>query len=166
MLLSKLKECDAIKYGNFTLSSGKKSNYYIDVKKAATKPEILRLISKNIKQRIRHISQDYIGCVELGGVPIAVAVSLETDIPLLIIRKQEKGYGIKDIIIGDFEKDKKVTLIEDVTTTGGSVIKAIKILRDSGLIVNHVISVVDRGEGATESLKKERVDLISILKIR
>ncbi|HMB45490.1 MAG TPA: orotate phosphoribosyltransferase, partial [Candidatus Methanoperedens sp.] len=91
-LKDSLKECEAIRFGDFTLASGKKSSYYIDIKKASAVPRILKQIAKEISEKIklRSIEADYIGCVALGGVPIAVAVSLETDLPLIIIRKEAK----------------------------------------------------------------------------
>ena len=110
------------------------------------------------------IEADYIGCVALGGVPIAVAVSLETDLPLIIIRKEAKEYGTKGQIVGDFIRNSRVLMVEDVATTGGSVLKAIELLRDEGLVVEHVIVVVDREEGALLALLKAGVDLIPLVK--
>lgn len=166
-LAGALKECGAIKFGNFTLASGKKSSYYVDIKKASTDPVLLKLIAENIKEKLDQdsISQDYIGCVALGGVPVGVAVSLETGLPLVIIRKETKDYGTKGQVVGDIEKDRTVTLVEDVATTGGSVIKAIKLLREEGLKVGHVIVVVDREEGASDNLEKEGVELIPLVKM-
>lgn len=163
-----LQECGAVKFGDFTLASGKKSRYYVDVRKAVTKPTILKLICDHIVETIknRNIQTDYIACVELGGVPIGTIVSVETGLPLLIIRKEEKSHGLKGRIVGDCEKPKVALLVEDVTTSGGSVISAANALRDEGLIVNTVISIVDRDEGAEENLSKEGLDLISLVKAK
>lgn len=166
-LIDSLKECEAIKFGDFTLASGKKSKYYIDIKKASANPRILKQmaveISENIKER--SIVADYVGCVALGGVPIAVAVSLETQLPLIIIRKEAKEYGTKGQIVGDFRKKSTVLMIEDVATTGGSVLKAIRLLRGEGLVVRYVIVVVDREEGAHEALAEEGVEMIPVVRI-
>ncbi len=166
-LAEALKKCGAIKFGDFTLASGKKSRYYIDIKKASTDPRILKLIAQRIAEimKERSIHADYIGCVALGGVPIAAAVSLETLLPLIILRKETKDYGIKEQIIGDFIRGKSVLMVEDVATTGGSVLKAIKTLRDEGLVVGHVIVVVDREEGAGKSLADADIELIPLVKI-
>ncbi len=166
-LADALKECGAIKFGDFTLASGKKSKYYVDIKKASTNPELLKLIARRISELMEHhsIKPDIIGGVALGGVPIAVSVSLETGLPLLIIRKEQKDYGTKGQIVGDVLPGKKVVLVEDVTTTGGSVIKAINILRDEGLIIHHVLTVVDREEGASGALASVDVELIPIVRI-
>jgi len=166
-LCDHLKECGAIKFGDFTLASGKKSKYYIDIKKASANPRILKLIAREISRKIKNhsIDADYIGCVALGGVPIAVAVSLETDLPLIIIRKEAKEYGTKGQIIGDFIKNSRVLMVEDVATTGGSVLRAIRLLRDEGLLIKNVIVVVDREEGAHAALADESVELTPLVRI-
>jgi orotate phosphoribosyltransferase len=166
-LTDSLKECKAIRFGDFTLASGKKSSYYIDIKKASALPRILKQIAREISEKMRQhsIKPDYIGCVALGGVPIAVAVSLETDLPLIIIRKEAKEYGTKGQVVGNFIRNKRVLMVEDVATTGGSVLKAIELLRDEGLVVEHVIVVVDREEGALSTLSKMGVELIPLAKV-
>lgn len=166
-LTDSLKECGAIKSGDFTLSSGKKSKYYIDIKKASASPRILKQVALEISEKIKQhsIKVDYIGCVALGGVPIAVAVSMETGLPLIIIRKEAKEYGTKGQIVGDFIKNSTVLMVEDVATTGGSVLKAIKLLKGEGLIIHQVIVVVDREEGATDALADEGVELIPLVRI-
>lgn len=163
-----LQECDAVKFGDFTLASRKKSKYYIDIKKAITKPKILGLICDYIVDVIsdHDIEADYIACVELGSVPIGVLVSVKTGLPLIIIRKVQKDHGLESRIIGDPEKAKTALLVEDVTTTGMSVISAVKALRDEGLIIRHVISVVDRDEGAEDALDKEGLTLMSLVKVK
>lgn len=166
-LADALKECGAIKFGDFTLASGKKSSYYVDIKKASTNPELLKLIASRISEimKLHSIKPDYIGGVALGGVPIAVSVSLETGLPLLMIRKEAKEYGTKGQIVGDILPGREVILVEDVTTTGGSVIKAIHALRDEGLVIHRVITVVDREEGATGILASNKVELIPLVRI-
>ncbi len=163
-----LQSCKAIKFGEFTLASGKKSRYYVDVKKAITKPKILELICEHIVDIIRdlHINVDYVACVELGAVPIGVEVSIKTGLDLIIIRKERKDHGIQSKIVGDFEKTKTALLVEDVTTTGGSVILAVQTLRDAGIVVTKVISVVDRDEGAEEALDKEGLKLYTLVRAK
>jgi orotate phosphoribosyltransferase len=166
-LADALKECGTIEFGDFTLASGKKSRYYVDIKKASTNPELLKLIAARVSEtmKLHSINADYIGGVALGGVPIAVSVSLETGSPILMIRKEAKEYGTKGQIVGDVIPGSKVVLVEDVTTTGGSVIKAIQALRDEGLIIRYVITVVDREEGASESLASADVELIPLVRM-
>lgn len=157
----KLLECGAIKFGDFDLVHGDKSKYYVDIKGATTKPDILQIISQHIIDTIYddNIRADYIACVEVGGIPIGVMTSVRTGLDLLIIRKAEKDHGLKNRIIGDYEKKRVALLVEDVTATGGSVMSAAHAMRSEGLIVKDIITVVDRDEGAEEALIKEGLNL-------
>jgi orotate phosphoribosyltransferase len=163
MLKEKLIECGAIKFGEFILASGKKSNYYVDIKKASTRHKLLELMGEMLA---RHVKGDILAGVELGAVPLVAITAIKAKRDYLIIRKERKGYGTSKLIEGDFKEGQEVDIIEDVVTTGGSVLRAIKILRDAGLKVNRVICVVDREEGGKENLAKEGVDLISLIKAR
>lgn len=166
-LEEELQECGAIKFEDFTLVSGIESKYYVDIKKAVTKPKILGLIRKNIIDIIieNNIKADYVACVELGAVPIGTAVSLATGLPLIIIRKAQKNYGIKNMIVGDIEKGKIAIFVEDVTTTGSTIINAVQLLRNEGMFIQKVISVVDRDEGAEDALNKEGLMLLYLLRV-
>ena len=167
-IIDALKECEAVQFGDFTLASGQKSNFYIDIKKASTDPKTLKIIAAHIGQLIPIIAKKpsnvIIGGVELGGVPIATAVSLETELPLLIIRKEQKEYGTKSRYVGLFSKEKEIVLMEDVTTSGGSVKKAIVALKEDGADISKVITIVDRESGAAESLKELGVELIPLVR--
>lgn len=167
-LENKLLECGIITFEDITLVSGNESKYYIDIKKGITKPLILNIIRRHIIEIIikNKIKADFIVCVELGGVPIGTAVSLATGLSLIIIRKAQKEYGIKNRIVGDIEKGKIALFLEDVTTTGGSVVSAVQVLRNEGIIVKNVISVVDRDEGAEEALNKEELELLYLIKAK
>lgn len=162
-LIAALKDCGAIRYGDFTLASGKKSKYYIDIKKASTDPKTLKLIARQAAFRIKQIDVNIIAGVELGGVPLATAVSMETELPLLIVRKAVKDYGTKSRFVGDVKPEDRLVMLEDVTTSGGSVRNAIEVVRETGAKVKYVISVVDRGEGAIENLKEAGTELIPLV---
>ena len=101
--------------------------------------------------------------VELGGVPLATAVSMETELPLLIVRKAMKDYGTKSRFVGDIKPEDKIVMLEDVTTSGGSVRDAIEVVRETGANVKYVISVVDREEGAKENLKEVGAELVPLV---
>jgi orotate phosphoribosyltransferase len=163
MLKEKLIECGAIKFGDFTLASGKKSKYYVDIKKASTKHDILDMMGNMLAEQVRG---DMLAGVELGAVPLVAATALKSLKDYLIIRKERKEYGTSKLIEGDYKTGMVVDIIEDVVTTGGSVLRAIRILREAGLQVNRVICVVDREEGGRENLEKEGVSLISLVKAR
>ncbi len=164
MLKSAIKKC--VKKGRFVLTSGKISDYYIDLKKAYTDPRILKLISRRIIRIIKkeNIQFDKIAGIELGSVPIAVALSLDLDKQFLIIRKKKKEHGTERKIEGEVKEGEIVVIVEDVTTTGNTVVEAVKSLRNSGAVVKDVVVVVDREEGAEENLKKEGVRLIPVFK--
>lgn len=160
-IISLLKECGAIKYGKFILTSGATSDYYIDIKKASTNPLILKKIIKEISKYSKNY--DYIAGMELGAVPLIVALSLETNIPYIIIRKNKRDHGTSKQIEGDDVNNKKVLIIEDVTTSGGSVIESIRILKRNNAILDKVIVVVDRENGAKEKVRDLNLELISLL---
>ena len=143
-LIELLKENEVFLRGDFTLSSGKKSDYYINMKKAITEPEILSTIAKLITELIAEDGIDKVAGPALGAVPIATAVSLESKTPLLMIRKEKKGYGTSKLIEGELNSGDNVIVVEDVTTTGGSLLKAIKAIQENGGNVTRAFEVVDR----------------------
>jgi orotate phosphoribosyltransferase len=151
----------AIEFGDFTLASGAKSPYYIDVKSAVTHPDLLVAIADAVAATHEF---DVVAGVAVGGVPLAVAVALAAKKPYAIIRASEKSHGKKDVIIGSV-KDKNVLLIEDVTTSGGSALYGINALRAAGARADRVVTVVDREQGAEVALKSEGVRIIPLVRL-
>ena len=162
-LIQLLKECGAIQFGHFVLTSGAISDYYIDIKKASTNPNVLKKIAKAMAEYAE--GYDLLAGMELGAVPLVVALSLETKIPYVIIRKEKRGHGTGKQIEGEEVKNKKVLVIEDVTTTGGSLIKTINILRENHGKVDEVLIVVDRESGAEEKLQSLDVNFIPLVSV-
>ncbi len=155
-----LLDCGAVRFGDFTLTSGAKSRYYVDVKAAMTDPPTLRAIGKGMADVVRrHGPFDAVGGMELGAVPLATAVSLETGLPLLIIRKGERKHGTGKRIEGRDPKGLRVFVVEDVTTSGGSTVEAVKVLREAGATVAHACVVVDRESGGPKALADVQVQL-------
>ena len=163
-LIQLLNECEAIQYGHFILTSGAVSDYYIDIKKASTKPKILKIIAELMSKHTK--GYDLLAGMELGSVPLVVALSLETNIPYVIIRKEKRGHGTGKQIEGENVKNKKILVIEDVTTSGISVVKTIKILRQNQGQVDKVLVAVDRESGAKKALDDNNVVFIPLLSIR
>jgi orotate phosphoribosyltransferase len=151
----------AIQFGEFTLASGQKSTYYINIKDAATQPALLETIGRAISGLGAY---DCVAGVAVGAVPIAVAASLASNKPYAIIRKGEKEYGVGGTIIGDV-KGKRVLLVEDVTTSGGSVMYGITALRDAGAVIETVVTVVDREQGASARLADAGVTLVPLVRV-
>ncbi len=164
-LLKLLKDNDVIKFGEFTLSSGKKSDYYVDMKKAITMPEILDSVAHLITQKIENGNIDKIAGPALGAVPIATATSLISKKPMLMIRKEKKAYGTSKQIEGELVENDNVVIVEDVTTTGGSLLKAINVIKDNGGNITEAFVIVDREEGARESFEKENIKFTPLLTI-
>ncbi len=164
MLKDSLIECGAIKFGHFKLTSGKESNYYVDIKLASTNPQVLKEIASEMSKLTQDNDYELIAGMELGAVPLAVALALETKKPYLIIRKEKPSHGTGKQLVGNAEAGKRVLLVEDVATTGGSVVKAINVIREEGLTVDKVVVVVDREEGALENLKDLKVELLPLVK--
>lgn len=161
MLKERLVEAGAIKFGDFVLTSGKKSNYYVDIKDAATDPGILEEIAFELSSRVQ---MKKIAGMELGAVPITVATAVRLKIPYLVLRK-ERSHGTKKLIIGQLSEGEEIELIEDVVTTGGSLLKAAKLVRDNGGVVKRAIVVVDREEGGREMLEDNGIELVSVVKM-
>jgi len=160
-LADMLIRCKAIEFGDFTLASGMKSPYYIDVKTAVTRPDLLAAVAETIAA-----SHDFdvVAGVAVGGVPLCVATSLLKKKPYAIIRASEKGHGRKDVIIGDV-KERDVLLVEDVTTSGGSALYGINALRAAGARIDRVVTVVDREQGAEAMLASHGIRLIPLVRL-
>lgn len=162
-LKDSLKECGAFQTGEFILTSGKISNFYVDIKRASTNPKILAEIARCMAKYLKE--EEKIAGMELGAVPLAVALSLETDLPYLIIRKGERKHGTGKLVEGDLKKEDKIIIVEDVTTTGSSLLKAAEIIREEGGKVERALVVVDREEGAYELLKENGLELVPLVKV-
>jgi orotate phosphoribosyltransferase len=164
-LIGLLKANEVIKFGKFTLSSGRESDFYVDMKKAITDPEILSCVAKIIFDKIKDEKIDKIAGPALGAVPIATAVSLHSGIPMLMIRKSQKEYGTSNRIEGILQEKDRVVVVEDVTTTGNSLLEAIKAVSDNGGRISRAFVVVDREEGAENNLKSHGVILEALVSI-
>ncbi len=160
-----LLRCGALAFGDFTLASGKKSGYYIDIKKASTNPQVLEEIADEMAKLIeeQEIRVDRIAGVVLGSIPLAVDLSLRTKIPYIMVRKEKKDHGTQKMIEGQLQKGEMVLMVEDVITSAGSVAEAIEIVRASGGTVSSVLSVVDRQEGGRERLRDMNVNLLCLV---
>jgi orotate phosphoribosyltransferase len=138
--------------GDFVLRSGKRSNRYFDKFLFETEPDLLRRLGKHLAALVPKETQR-LAAPELGAVLLGGAVSLETGLPLVLVRKEPKGYGTSKQIEGRLEPKDRITLIEDVVTTGGDSLRSAQVLRDAGADVIHLVVVLDRGEGGEDNIK-------------
>ena len=161
-----LYEKKIIRFGDFTLASGKKSPYYIDLRLVPSFPHEYRKMIKGLQNLIA----DDIGfenfhslvSVPTGGLIVAASLATEIVKPLIYVRKQAKEHGTGMVVEGVTCQDMKLLMIEDVVTSGGSVINAIKSIKEEKMIVTDAYAVVDRMEGAVEALQAEGVKLHSL----
>jgi len=159
-LIDALRDADAVKYGEFELSHGGTSEYYVDKYVFETDPRCLRLIAEAFAERVRDAK---LAGVALGAVPLVAVTSIETGLPSVIARKQAKEYGTGNRIEGELTEGEEVVVLEDIATTGQSAIDAVKALREAGAVVNRVLVVVDREEGARENVEAHGVTFESLL---
>ncbi|MFC4448515.1 orotate phosphoribosyltransferase [Halorussus aquaticus] len=159
-LIAALRDADAVKYGEFELSHGGTSDYYVDKYLFETDPHCLELIARAFAERV---GEKKLAGVALGGVPLVAVTSVETGNPYVIARKQQKDYGTANLVEGRLAEGEEVVVLEDIATTGQSAADAVEALRDAGATVNRVLVVVDREEGATENLAEYDVELESLL---
>ena len=161
-----LKDCGALQFGDFTLASGAKSKYYIDIKRASTDPKVLKLIAEGMAAKLRELGLkvDRIAGIVLGSVPLAAALSLETGIPYVMVRKEKKDHGTGKLIEGVLNSGEKVLVVEDVITSAGSSVKGIATLRAEGAVVENVFSVIDREAGGSDALAEIGVKLSPLVK--
>ncbi|MBT4483871.1 MAG: orotate phosphoribosyltransferase [Candidatus Latescibacteria bacterium] len=150
--LAQLVKKTALLTGEFILSSGRKSNYYLDKYRIETQPDILDAVSDGLRSKIPEETELLAG-PELGAIPLVTAVGLKTGISFLLVRKKAKEYGTKKAVEGLYKKGQKVVLIEDVLTTGGQAVAAADTLNELGLKVLKIVCVIDREEGARETVE-------------
>lgn len=155
----------ALTRGEFTLASGIKSDYYIDLSKVMFDGNGLWLITESMAQSICWKDVNKIGGPAIGAVPIVVELMCLLDIRGFIIRKQEKEHGKKEVIEGCLDKGDNVVLVEDVTTSGNSLLKAVKVVQEFGCNVKQVVSVLDRNQGAKELFEKENIPFKYLISI-
>ena len=159
-LLELLKKY-AYKHGRFTLSSGEESHHYVDCKPVILTGRGLELVSKMI---LEQVDTNVVAGLTLGADPLVSGVALVGQCSGLIIRKEPKGHGTASQIEGPLPfVGTTITVLEDVTTSGESALKAVKVLRNEGYHVNRVVTIVDRQQGAVDTMEEEGIELVSLV---
>ena len=164
-LADELLKAGCIKFGEFTLKSGLKSPIYIDLRQIITHPKLLEAIGAAYLPLLKALQFDRIAGLPYAAIPIATAVSLQGNYPMIYPRKEVKTYGTKAEIEGEFHPGETAVVIDDLATTGGSKFEAIEKLTGAGLAVKDVVVLVDRQSGAKESLEQAGYHLHAVLTI-
>jgi uridine monophosphate synthetase len=160
-----LLDAGCIKFGDFTLKSGLQSPIYIDLRRIITYPKLLADIAQAYLPLLSALRFSRIAGLPYAAIPIATAISLAGNYPMIYPRKKVKTYGTKAEIEGEYHPGETVVVIDDLATTGGSKFEAIEKLTAVGLIVEDVVVLVDRQSGAQESLEQAGFNLHAVLTI-
>ncbi|RJP47476.1 MAG: orotate phosphoribosyltransferase [Anaerolineaceae bacterium] len=160
-----LLSAGCIKFGEYTLKSGLKSPIYIDLRQIITHPKLLAEVAQAYLPLISNLSFDRIAGLPYAAIPIATAISLAGNYPMIYPRKEVKTYGTKAEIEGEYHGGETVVVIDDLATTGGSKFEAIEKLIGAGLVVKDVVVLVDRQSGAKESLAQAGYSMHAVLTI-
>ena len=151
--------------GDFVLRSGRRSDRYFDKFLFETDPVLLKRLGRHLAELVPKETQR-LAAPELGAVLLGGAVSMETGLPLLLVRKEAKGYGTAKQLEGRFETGDRVTVIEDVVTTGGDSLRSVQALRDAGLDVIQLVVVLDRAEGGEENIHEAHISYSPLFRIQ
>lgn len=154
----------ALRRGEFKLRSGQVSNVYFDKYQFEAQPALLREIARQLVALVPAGTEVLAG-LELGGVPIATALSFETGLPVAFVRKERKTYGTCLIAEGASVRDKRVCIVEDVITTGGAVLDSVRELRAEGAQLGTVLSVIFRGDPAKDQFAAAGLSRVSLLSL-
>jgi uridine monophosphate synthetase len=160
-----LLEAGCIKFGSFTLKSGLQSPIYIDLRQIISYPRLLEQIGSAYLPLLKQLTFDRIAGLPYAAIPIATAVSLQGNYPMIYPRKEVKTYGTKAEIEGIYQVGETIVVIDDLATTGGSKFEAIEKLTGVGLVVKDVVVLVDRQSGAKESLAQAGYAMHAVLTI-
>jgi uridine monophosphate synthetase len=168
-----LADIGAIKFGEFTLASGKSSPIYIDLRLLASHPAVLRQVALAYAELVRHVIEEadlrdgiHLAAIPYAALPIGTAVALEMDLPLIYPRKEVKEHGTARAIEGQFRAGDRAVVLDDLITTGGSKLAAIEPLEAAGLEVEHVVVLIDREQGGREELAGAGYQLHAVLGLR
>jgi orotate phosphoribosyltransferase len=154
-----LFDIGAVRLGQFTLTSGKKSPIYLDLRLLASYPQALRRAAAVYRAILAPMTYDVLVATPLAGLPIGTAVALDMDQRLIYPRNQAKSYGTKKMIEGQWEAGETAVVLDDVITLGGSIVRTLNTLRDVGIQASEAVVLVDRQQGGREVLREHSCTL-------
>jgi orotate phosphoribosyltransferase len=165
IIAQQLHEIGVIKRGNFTLKSGATSPIYFDLRAIVSYPHLLKAVADSLWQCVKDVKTDRICGVPYTALPIATVISIANNIPMVMVRKEVKKHGTGQQVEGHYEPGQNCIVIEDVVTTGGSVLTTVEQLRAVGLQVSEVVAFLDRENGGKENLAKAGCRLTSVFRL-
>lgn len=158
-LIPSLHQIGSFKFGKFTFKSGLTSKLYLDLRQIISYPDLLQKVSEAIWQQVRSCQFDLICGVPYTALPIATCISLQHKIPMIMRRKEKKSYGTKQQIEGNYFAGQQCLIIEDVITTGSSILETAEDLVAAGLKIKDVAVLINREQGGKENLQKHHYQL-------
>lgn len=164
-----LLKSNALRFGTFTLASGKQSPYYIDLRMLPSFPKLFHLTIHAMEEVVVKeigINFDTVASIPTSGLIFGSALAYEMAKPFVYVRKESKGYGMIKLLEGHLPSGSRVVIVDDVATTGMSIHRAIEAIRANGGMVENILVLVDRQEGAEEQLKKMNVKIIAVTTVR
>lgn len=165
-LINNLLAINAVQFGDFTFSSGKKSSVYVDLRRTISYPDLIKCIIHEMRNLRSARPEELVCGVPYGSLPLACAYSYYTNTPMIMPRTHAKSHGSKVLIEGVFQKGQSCLLIEDMISTGKSVIATIQQLSDAGIIVTDVLACASWGIGGVERIHKLNVNCKVLLDMR
>ncbi len=167
VLIEALYREGIILFGDFRLTSGAWSPYYIDLRMVISRPRLFKRVIAHYLAALDELDGfDVVSGIETGSIPIASVVSYILDYPMIYVRKKRKEVGAGKVIEGSLNPGSRVVVLEDVVTTGGSVLHAVESIRSLGGVVEYAVAFIDRMQGAVENLSRKGVKLLPIYRIR
>ncbi len=157
-------QSDCLDFGEFTLTSGKTSPYYVDLRSLPSHPDrfdrVIEMAAELVDDRIGTV--DSVCAVATGGLPVGTLLAHKLNTSMSYVRQQKKSHGEGHRIEGRLENNEDVLVVDDISTTGGSVLDAVETVRNNGGRVKYALVLLDRCQGATDNLATEGVDLVSL----
>lgn len=165
-LIYSLYKIGSVKFGDFVLKSGQTSKIYLDLRQIISHPDCLRLVAESIWQQVATQKFDIICGVPYTALPIATCISLQHNIPMIMRRKEKKDYGTKQQIEGAFKPGQQCLIIEDVITSGASIMETTHDLEAAGIVVKDIAVLINREQGGEANLQKRNYQMHAALTMK